>query len=322
MNLKYLFHSGKNSNLKFYILGYLRRMVPQAWYLKKISSKLSDISRRDDLEYIRDRVEYYNKLLGTTLLPNDVETLKDFDAKHQSAYYIDLYRTSRWFPKQLKCSFIPGDVVDIPEIPSVVKSRPILPGNDNSVILKLDSARHFVFLKDKINYHDKQNKIIFRGQAYNDHRRKFMEMYFNHPMVDAGVPEKHHYAELPIEWKKAPMTLYDHLKYKFIMAIEGKDVASNLKWVMSSNSVAVMPEPKFETWFMEGRLIPDYHYIRIKSDYSDLEERINYYIEHEDEVLQIIEHAHEYVKQFFDTDREKIIEILTLQKYFQITSQL
>lgn len=149
-----------------------------------------------------------------------------------------------------------------------------------------------------------------------------MEMYFGHPMVDAGVPEKHHYGELPIEWKKPPMTLYDHLKYKFIMAIEGKDVASNLKWVMSSNSVAVMPKPKFETWFMEGTLIPDYHYIRIKSDYSDLEERINYYIEHEDEVLQIIEHAHEYAKQFFDTDREKIIEILTLQKYFQITSQL
>ena len=34
-----------------------------------------------------------------------------------------------------------------------------------------------------------------------------------------------------------------HLKHKFILCIEGNDVASNLKWVMSSNSVAVMPKP-------------------------------------------------------------------------------
>ena len=40
-------------------------------------------------------------------------------------------------------------------------------------------------------------------------------------------------------------------KHKFILCIEGNDVASNLKWVMSSNSVAVMPKPKFESWFME-----------------------------------------------------------------------
>ena len=41
---------------------------------------------------------------------------------------------------------------------------------------------------------------------------------------------------------------------------------------MSSNSVAVMPKPKYESWFMEGKLIPDYHYVLIKDDYSDFEE--------------------------------------------------
>lgn len=59
-------------------------------------------------------------------------------------------------------------------------------------------------------------------------------------------------------------TIREHLDYKFIMAIEGNDVASNLKWVMSSNSLAVMPRPTCETWFMEGTLIPDYHYIEVR----------------------------------------------------------
>ena len=54
------------------------------------------------------------------------------------------------------------------------------------------------------------------------------------------------------------------------MCVEGVDVATNLKWVMSSNSIAVMPKPKIESWFMENMLIPEKHYIEIKEDYSDV----------------------------------------------------
>lgn len=71
------------------------------------------------------------------------------------------------------------------------------------------------------------------------------------------------------------------------MALEDNDVASNLKWIMSSNSVAVMPKPRFETWFMEERLIPNYHYIEIRSDYSDLPEKIDCYSEHPSEAKAI-----------------------------------
>ena len=53
-----------------------------------------------------------------------------------------------------------------------------------------------------------------------------------------------------------------------ILKKEGVDVATNLKWVMSSNSIAVMPRPKIESWFMENKLIPEKHYIEIKEDLS------------------------------------------------------
>lgn len=116
-------------------------------------------------------------------------------------------------------------------------------------------------------------------------------------------------------------TFREHFDYKFIMALEGNDVASNLKWVMSSNSIAVMTRPTCETWFMEGKLIPDYHYIEIKDDLSDLEEKLNYYIAHPAEAEQIVEHAHEYVSQFFDAGRERLISLLVMDKYFQVTKQ-
>lgn len=95
----------------------------------------------------------------------------------------------------------------------------------------------------------------------------------------------------------------------------------NLKWVMSSNSVGVMPRPKYESWFMEGRLQPGVHYIEIKDDYSDLEDKIQYYSTHVEEAEAIIRNAHAFVEQFRDKEREELISILVLEKYFRHTKQ-
>ena len=62
------------------------------------------------------------------------------------------------------------------------------------------------------------------------------------------------------------------------------------------------------------------YYIEIKRDFSDIEERLNYYISHPDEALSIIRHAHEWVNQFRDTRRETLISLLTLDKYFRIAN--
>jgi hypothetical protein len=117
------------------------------------------------------------------------------------------------------------------------------------------------------------------------------------------------------------LTIEEQLNYKFILCLEGNDVATNLKWVMSSHSLAVMPAPKYETWFMEGTLIPDYHYIQIKDDYSDLEERMEYFIRHQDEAMEIIKNAHQYIEQFKIKKREDLISLLVLEKYFYKTNQ-
>jgi hypothetical protein len=120
---------------------------------------------------------------------------------------------------------------------------------------------------------------------------------------------------------KERLTIEEQLDYKFILCLEGNDVASNLKWVMSSNSLAVMPVPKYETWFMEGRLIPDFHFVLIKDDYSDLVERMNYFMNNENEALNIIRNAKRYVEQFKNRQQEDLISLLVLDKYFYRTNQ-
>ena len=325
--LLYKLQSGKNSKYSYYLKHFLCYLIPQTFYLHKLDRTLQKVSQRTDYNYIKERVNYYNKLnsinyLPKTALPLYEHRYKKVAPKEGSVYFFDSYEYTRWFSQSFKWSYRFGDITYNPELPSIVKSRPIAGNNANSVIMKLNKIRHFIFVNDTIPFEDKQNKIIFRGKSKKKEKRiRFMEKYFQHPLCDLGDIGRYNDG-LPTAWKTPKMTIKEHLKYKFIMALEGNDVASNLKWIMSSNSIAVMPEPEFETWFMEGTLIPDYHYIRIKADYSDLEERINYYIEHPEKAQEIINHAHEYVEQFKNKKREKLISLLTLQKYFTQTGQL
>jgi hypothetical protein len=298
----------------------LRILTPKWFFQARLRRTLAAASRRKDREYIEQRVNYYNKLTGKAKLPVAMPHLSEHKLRGQKVYFFDSYEYTRWFSDSFQWGFCPGDVTYIPEYPSIVKSRPLADNNENSVILKLEKIRHFIFVNDKKSFAEKKNRVIFRGKVKGKpSRRQFMEMYFHHPMCDLGDVSKN--TTDPVEWQTEKKTIREHLDYKFIMSLEGNDVASNLKWVMSSNSIAVMPRPTCETWFMEGTLIPDYHYIEIKADFSDLEERLDYYMEHTDEAQRIIEHAHEYVNQFKNREREHLISLLVLDKYFKMTGQ-
>lgn len=287
-------------------------------YQAQLKSKLKDISNFDSA-YILNRVNHYNKLDAQQKLPPNSVALESLKVpKSLKVYYFDLYEYIRFFPSTLRVSTLSGDVTHIPDNPTIVKSRPISSKNTNSVILNLDKIRHFTFIQDTKSFLSKKNLLIGRAVVRVPHRIRFYEMYFNHPMCNLGQIN----AEINQHWIKEFITITDHLEYKFILCLEGNDVASNLKWVMSSNSLAVMPKPKFETWFMEENLIPNHHYVLIKDDYSDLEERMNHYINHPQEAQQIIDNAHAYIDQFKNKKREDLISLLVLEKYFYKTGQL
>jgi len=320
MNISLLFNNGKNPKWKYYLVNYLKLLIPSVYYHKKRKRLLEDFEARDDQDYILERVNYYNKLDKNTQLTHPIHLaqlkLKDVS---QKVYFFDAYPILRSFPRDHLFCYAFGDVVEVPDTPSIVKSRPISDNNQNSVLLKLNKVRHFARIKKDKPFHQKKDQLVFRGKVtYKEKRKKFFEMYFDHPMCNLGDTQMKKIN--PDKWKVKKTSIHFLLQYKFILAIEGIDVASNLKWVMSSNSLAVMPKPEFETWFMEAKLIPDYHYVSIKSDYSDLEEKLNYYILHEDEALQIIKNANEYVDQFWDNEREELISLLVMQKYFDNTT--
>jgi|NGEPerStandDraft_6_1074524.scaffolds.fasta_scaffold43616_1 hypothetical protein len=316
--LKQFSFKHKNNKVIYYAIGFVRQLFPYLFFQTGLDKKISTV-KDFDIEYIRKRANYYNKLDEIVNLSDGIKNLAHFKLRKQhKTYYFDSYEYTRYFNQELKADFKFGDVTFVPEEPAIVKSRPIHGNNSNSVILNLDKVRHFMFLNDKKDFRKKKNMLVGRNVVGQAHRIKFLEMYIDHPLCNVGKinnDDNHH------NLLRERLTIEEQLNYKFILCLEGNDVASNLKWVMSSQSLAVMPVPKYETWFMEGTLIPNYHYVLIKDDYSDLEERMEYYIKHTDEAREIIKNAHHFIEQFKIKKREDLISLLVLEKYFYKTDQ-
>ncbi|MCW8329585.1 lipopolysaccharide A protein [Photobacterium sp. SDRW27] len=306
-----------NSKLTFYANGILRECIPGAYYRNQLAKKLQ---KADDYDasYITQRVNYYLKHENVFDVGSKAVRANDLSYKHKSAYYFDLREYLHYFPEHLKFAYRFGDKTHIEANPTIVKARPIAGENANSVLINLDKCRHFNFITDPYSFTEKKDILVWRGGVYRQHRKDFIQAFYNHPMCDVGQTNK------PVEdvpWQKGYMGIEEQLQHKFILCVEGNDVATNLKWAMSSNSLCMMNKPKFETWFMEGTLKAGVHYVELADDYSDLEEKLQYYAEHTDEALKIIDNAHKYVAQFQDKEREDLIALLVLKKYFELSQQ-
>jgi hypothetical protein len=317
--LKKLSWKHKNNKVLYYGKNFIRQIIPGVLYRSLLEKKLSGL-KNYDTGYLRTRINYYNKLEYKQELSESVKPLRNFTIdRRNKTYFFDSYEYTRYFPDKLRAAFQFGDVTYVPEEPSIVKSRPVSGDNANSVLLNLDKVRHFTFTKDKRDFKKKKNMLVSRNYVTQPHRLKLLEMYFNHPLCNIGKINNNGEHN---NFLKEILTIDEQLNYKFILCLEGNDVASNLKWVMSSQSLAVMPLPRYETWFMEATLIPDFHYVLIKNDYSDLRERLEYFISHEDKALEIIKNAHDYISQFRIKHREDLISLLVLEKYFYMTNQI
>lgn len=334
MNLQALWYSTfggvrKNLHPPYYAHGILMLATPRWFTIRQRDSLLRKFDKLPAQQqcYVQERVDYYNRLSSAVKLPSESPKLVDQHYAHRgyaSVYFFDSFQWNRYYPSHFLWSFAPGDIINTFDIPTITKSRPIVAcrENPNSVVINMDKVRHFMFFHDPIPFEKKQNRAIFRGAVQGKTSRvMLMDHFFGHPKLDMFDTYKD--SIYSIEKRQQHETsIFDHLQFKYILSLEGNDVASNLKWVMNSNSLAVSPALRYETWFMEGRLVPGEHFVEIKPDCSDIIERMAYYDDHPNEAHDIIENAHEYCRQFFNKEQEKLISLMVMDKYFRMTGQL
>lgn len=317
-------HQRAFNTLKYWANGVSKLLLPNQLFLssrKRIMSSLDD----NEMQIVHARASYYCQLPEMVAEPS-MGNIGSFGIpirrKHRfSRYVLDLNEVLCRFPNHLMFDYMFGDITEEAKVPSFVKSRPIPNGTTQSVIMKLDKLRHFRFVNDTRRFQDKKNMLVSRNFVTQPHRRRLLDMYFGHAMCDVGKINMEVNDPHP-EWVKPFMPIDTQLEYKFIACIEGNDVATNLKWVMSSNSIAVMPKPRYETWYMEGLLQPGVHYIEVKPDYSDLIEKLEYYLMHPAECEEILIQAHAYVREFCNERLELATQIATAEKYFVATGQI
>lgn len=307
--------------INHYKRGLLAMAAPDRCHRARKNTLLTMWASLDDADKqdVMQRVDYYCQLNDGQKNIQDGCRVGDLTRKgNQSLYYVDFIQIMKLFDSHLNMHYEFGDVVQVPDTPCFVKSRPICKANHNAVLLKLNSFRHYYVEHDPYDFDQKHPSLVWRGAAHQPHRVEFLERFSQHTDWDIGCTSER---SLGKPYHKNPLTIQEQLKHQFILSIEGYDVATNLKWIMASNSVCVMRKPRFETWYMEQTLVPDYHYILVSDDYSDVDDKLAYYTQHPEKARAIARNANAYFKQFTHMQREQLIGFLVADKYFRCTNE-
>jgi hypothetical protein len=201
--------------------------------------------------------------------------------------------------------------------PLVQRGRKLsYPERYDNMIALMGSARFYkpTRFEKAINdkpFQEKRDGLVWRGATTGGKDRfRVVWQYFN--ATDQGIDIGFH--KLVQQWEGNPyaeqlllpeMTTEQLLDYKFLLSMEGNDIASGLNWMLLSNSVVLMAPPKFETFAMEGKLVPYYHYVPLAPNYSDLVEKLEWARQNEDICKQISLHATEYIYDLYITPKAK-----------------
>ena len=260
----------------------------------------------------KQRLAHYMKLNATFSLPEQTYTSVPLFKK--TAYSYDFWRClGRPEPSKRFCAQF-GDVREVPEFPAFVKSRPISQNNANSVLLPLEMSRHFYFPTDPFTWEQKKDMAVFRGACHQPWRKRFLHATEGSSLVDVGDTSK---SSDTTKFQKPFISPKEQMRFKFIVSLEGNDVASNLKWAMNSNSVVIMPRPKFETWFCESQLVAGEHYLEILDDYSDFTDVITGAISDDAKCQYIVNRATEYCHRFRSKARQYELGRHVANQYFK-----
>jgi len=254
-------------------------------------------------------------------------------------FYIWKALDSSYKKKKRYIVWYPHDRVEAFSFPVIVKTRPIHSHDQHgSILFKLNTGRHFdminsVYKKDPMMFDKKKPSVIWRGSPTGygfgnniphrpTSRETLVKTFFSSssPFLDIGLvltkkQRKTDKYKKYIRYEKPQKTLKELLSYKYILSIEGNDVASNLKWAMSSNSVVIMPKPRICSWFLESMLKPYIHYIPVHDDFHDLEHQVKWAEKNPQKCKDIIRNAHAHIEIFLEQTNERVL-LQKILKYY------
>ena len=188
----------------------------------------------------------------------------------------------------------------------------------NLILLPLDDTTFRIGLESVLSgipspqWSDKKSIVFWRGGSSGmdrpSLRTRVASELFGYPNTDVRITPWGNWENeqsIPTELFAPRSSLEEHFKYKYILIIDGNCIASNHQWVFGSGSVPIMvthPDNKF--WFQKY-LKPMVNYVPIKYDLSDLKEKIDWLMTHDEAAKQIAENALAFSKSVFSPEFQK-----------------
>lgn len=207
--------------------------------------------------------------------------------------------------------------------PVITKTRDTFNLESKGVIGNLNSGRHWDIFHEEPKWEDKVPSIYWRGAdtGHNLHlnpRVDFVQEFFGKFDVgfsDYSQNQKQKCYLYKKEWLLGFSSRADFLAHKYLPIIDGNDKSSSLNWALYSNSVPIMPKPRYHSWTCEKHLLSNVHYIEVKRDFSDLEEKVEWLKDNDKKAKEIAENGKEFIiKNFTDMEQEREIEKALLDK--------
>lgn len=289
------------------------------------------IKIKDRLDYCWGNFEYdytipkcADKALHDKVFCVDV---KDY-SKLKDCYTHDINRLRSFcaVPFYVRC----GDSAVADNFPVLTKIRRHDIPEHKGVLANLNTTRHFrpihACKQKDIPWEKKKDAAYWRGSTtgvyvkrneYN--RANFVMDYSNKHDIGFGIgPDAYLCAKLPELAKELKKHVKDrawqdkHLQYKYLPAIEGNDKSSAIPWILATNSVLIMPKPRYYSWLCEPWLEDGVHYVEVKQDWSDFDEKISWCKDNDSKCKEISDNATQFIENNFFNEAEQTTENMLL----------
>jgi hypothetical protein len=143
--------------------------------------------------------------------------------------------------------------------------------------------------KNAVDYTEKYNHCIWVGDLRHvseldpliDSRPLFQKLYEEGKMTNVEV--------------KRYLKVADQIQYKLLLDMdERSSIQSTTIWKLYSGSVVLKTKSNWKQWYYDD-LIEWVHYVPIQSDFSDLPQKIEWCLQHEEECKEIVKNARDFV---------------------------
>lgn len=167
-----------------------------------------------------------------------------------------------------------------------------------------------------IPWNKKRELAVFRGTStgmgtdpQTNVRIKLVMEFQNHPLCNVGLtgyntrPRKIagdprvHIPQTKWVPLSSPMTIEEQASYKYIIHAPGHVQAYRLSIELATGSVILMIDCPYRLWF-ESLLVPWVHFVPVSADLSDLDDRLQWCIEHDEECQEIARQARAFYDRY------------------------